>query len=73
MQSVWVLNADNKPEQVRVKTGETDGTFTEIAGGDLKQGDKVIVAAVTKDGAAAAGRAFNAPQGGGGGRRGPGF
>jgi HlyD family secretion protein len=73
MQAVWVLNADNKPEQVRVKTGESDGTYTEIVSGDLKEGDKVIVAAISKDGAPAAGRAFNAPQGGGGGRRGPGF
>jgi HlyD family secretion protein len=73
MQSVWVLDADNKPEQVRVKTGETDGTFTEIVSGNLKEGDRVIVAAMSKQGARAAGGAFNAQPGGGGSRRGPGF
>jgi HlyD family secretion protein len=73
MQAVWVLDADNKPQQVRVKTGETDGTFTEIVSGSLKEGDRVIVAAMTKQGApAASGSAFSA-QPTGGGRRGPGF
>ena len=48
---------DNKPQQVRVKTGETDGTFTEITGGNLKEGDRVIVAALGRDaGASAAAR-----------------
>jgi HlyD family secretion protein len=70
MQAVWVLNAENKPEQVRVKTGETDGTFTEITDG-LKEGDRVIVAAMSKQGAPAGGSAFAQPSGGG--RRGPGF
>jgi HlyD family secretion protein len=73
MQSVWVLDANNKPQQVRVKTGETDGTFTEIVSGSLKEGDHVIVAAMSKSGApVASGSAFNA-QPTGGGRRGPGF
>ena len=72
MQSVWVLDADNKPKQVRVKTGETDGTFTEITEGSLNEGDRVIVAAVSKQGGTASGNAFSAPQSGGG-RRGPGF
>jgi HlyD family secretion protein len=72
VQAVWVLDAQNKPQQVKVQTGETDGTFTEITGGDLKEGDKVILAALSKQGTPAGGSAFNAPQGGGG-RRGPGF
>ena len=71
MQSVWVLGTDNKPQQVRVKTGETDGTFTEITAGNLKEGDRVIVAAMSKQGTPAGGSAFS-PQAGGG-RRGPGF
>ena len=72
MQAVWVLDADNKPKQVRVKTGETDGTFTEITEGSLNEGDRVIVAAISKQGVTASGNAFSAPQSGGG-RRGPGF
>ena len=30
------------------RTGETDGTFTEVTGGALKEGDRVIVAALSK-------------------------
>jgi len=73
MQAVWILDAENKPQQVRVKTGETDGTFTEITDGSLKEGDRVILAALSKQGAPSAGGAFNAQPRSGGGRRGPGF
>jgi HlyD family secretion protein len=34
---------DGKPEQVTVRIGATDGTRTEIIGGELKEGDLVIV------------------------------
>jgi HlyD family secretion protein len=73
-QAVWVLDENEKPRRVRVTTGETDGTFTEITGGDLKEGDRVIVAALSKDQKSASGSPFG-PQNrsGGGGRRGPGF
>jgi HlyD family secretion protein len=39
---VWVLR-DNRPVRVPVKTGISDGTYTEVVAGDLKEGDKVIV------------------------------
>src|SRR4030095_7894149 len=67
MQAVWVLDEDDKPKPVRGKTGGTDGTFTEIAEGSLKEGAQVIVAAMSKQGAPAGGRAFNAQPTGGGG------
>jgi HlyD family secretion protein len=38
---VWVLR-DGKPVAVPVRTGATDGSFTEITGGALKPGDQVI-------------------------------
>jgi HlyD family secretion protein len=38
---VWVL-ADGTPKQVSIKTGVTDGSFTEIVEGELKEGDPVI-------------------------------
>ena len=38
---VWVLR-DNKPEPVPVRTGATDGSFTEISTSALKPGDQVI-------------------------------
>jgi HlyD family secretion protein len=44
--AVWILDADNKPQRVAVTTGESDGTYTEVTGGGLKDGDRVIVAAL---------------------------
>ncbi|HLS05079.1 MAG TPA: efflux RND transporter periplasmic adaptor subunit [Wenzhouxiangella sp.] len=46
--AVWVLRDDageEKPEpvQVHVRTGRTDGRFTEITSDELKEGDKVVV------------------------------
>lgn len=39
--TVWVLR-DGKPVQVSVRTGATDGSYTEVLGGELKEGDQVI-------------------------------
>jgi HlyD family secretion protein len=60
-QAVWILDADNKPRRVVVTTGQSDGNYTEVTGGSLKDGDKVIVAALAK--AAPASNASPAPQG----------
>lgn len=38
---VWVLR-DGEPVAVPVRTGATDGSYTEILGGALKEGDEVI-------------------------------
>lgn len=38
---VWVLENDN-PKPVRIKTGITDGSYTEVVEGDLEPGAKVI-------------------------------
>lgn len=43
--AVWVL-ANGKPERRVVQTGISDGAFTEIAGGALKDGDVVITGMV---------------------------
>jgi HlyD family secretion protein len=66
--AVWILDANDNPQRVVVTIGETDGTFTEVTGGTLKPGDRVIVAALAKaaDGA-------GARPGSPGGGRGPGF
>ncbi len=42
--TIYVLRAGH-PEAVDVKTGLTDGTVTELASGDLKEGDSVILEA----------------------------
>lgn len=38
---VWVLR-DGEPVRVPVRTGATDGSYTEVIGGELKAGDQVI-------------------------------
>jgi HlyD family secretion protein len=69
--AVWVLDQDNQERRVVVTTGETDGTFTEITDGNLKDGNRVIVAALgTTPSAPSA--SPGSPTGGGRGR-GPGF
>jgi HlyD family secretion protein len=44
--TVWILDAAGQPKAVVVTTGESDGVNTEITGGGLKEGDRVIVATV---------------------------
>jgi len=65
--SVWSLDPSGTPHRVAISTGETDGALTEVTGGPLHTGDRVIVAAL----------ANAAPASGGGpgraGGRGPGF
>jgi len=40
---VWVLDEKNRPAPVEVMIGITDGSFTELLGGPLQPGRKVIV------------------------------
>jgi HlyD family secretion protein len=42
---VWVVGADGKPGAVPVTLGISDGSATEIVGGDVKEGQEVIVGA----------------------------
>jgi HlyD family secretion protein len=46
--SVYVLD-NGVPKEVKVRTGVSDGNFTEIISGDLKVGDAVIIAAKAPD------------------------
>lgn len=41
-QTVYILGADGQPQPVQVTIGDTNGTVTEVTGGNLKPGDKVI-------------------------------
>jgi HlyD family secretion protein len=66
--AVWILDGKGTPQRVVVSTGETDGTFTEVTGGGLKERDHVIVAAL----AMAAPTSGSSP-GAAGGRGGPRF
>jgi HlyD family secretion protein len=52
---VYVVGKDGKPEAVPIKPGISDGTHTQLAEGNLKAGDAVIVAEIRKDQSAAGG------------------
>ena len=60
-QAVYVLGADKKLKRVEIRTGITDGRFTQVLSGDLKEGDPVVVGLATSKVESAA------PMGGGGG------
>ena len=47
MQTIWLLDAENKLKPVQIRTGITDGHYTEVVGGDLKEGDNVVVGLAT--------------------------
>jgi len=66
--TVWVLDQDGKPKAVKVKLGITDGNFTAVESGDLKEGERVITNNLTK-----VSTATQSPGAGGGRGRGPGF
>ena len=44
---VWVLYGKN-PKRVRVQTGISDGNFSELLSGDLKEGQELIIESLTK-------------------------
>jgi HlyD family secretion protein len=52
--SVWVLREGN-PQQVYIRTGVSDGSLTEVAEGDLHEGDLLITDMSTGSGSAQAG------------------
>src|ERR1017187_7775292 len=70
-QAVWTLDANDKQQRVVVATGESDGTYTEVTSGALKDGDRVIIAAVAKATTPSSGSPVS--PGGSKGGRGPGF
>jgi HlyD family secretion protein len=41
--SVWVLSQEGKPVEIALALGITNGTFSEVTSGDLKEGMEVIV------------------------------
>lgn len=41
--TVWVAEGSQAPKSIAVRLGISDGTFTELLGGELKEGDAVII------------------------------
>jgi HlyD family secretion protein len=44
---VWVLE-DGKPKRIAVTTGMTDGTYTELLSGEIREGQELIVESLAK-------------------------
>lgn len=72
-QTVYVLGADGKPAPVRITTGNSDGSVTEVTGGDLRPGMTVITGQLaseeggsTRRGGAGGGQRQGGGAGGGG-------
>ena len=59
-QTVYILGAEGQPEPVQITTGESNGIVTEVTGGNLRPGAKIITGQFSGDGA-------NTKAGGGGG------
>jgi HlyD family secretion protein len=73
-QTVYLLGADNKLTAVEIRTGITDGHYTQVVSGDLKPGDNIVIGLATSkvEGNPPPGSSnpVGGRQGGGGGGRG---
>ncbi|HET7712948.1 MAG TPA: efflux RND transporter periplasmic adaptor subunit [Thermoanaerobaculia bacterium] len=68
-QSVYILGADKKLKKVDIRTGITDGRYTQVVSGDLKVGDPVVVGLATSKVEGPPPMGGGGPRGGGGGGR----
>lgn len=70
-QTVYILGADKKLKPVEIRTGISDGRFTQVISGELKEGDTIVVGLVTSkvEGPPPMGGQGPGGPGGGGGRR----
>ena len=74
MQTIYILDANKKPQPVQIRAGITDGRYTEVVEGTLKEGQEVIVGLATSkvDSSGATGSPFGGNRGPGGGGAGRG-
>jgi HlyD family secretion protein len=54
-QSVYIKQADGSLKQISVTTGDSDGTMTEITGGDLQPGMQVVTGQLAGSGSSSSG------------------
>ena len=71
-QTVYVKGADGTPQPVQITTGDTDGSMTEVLGGDLKPGAEVITGQLAGNEGASGGGGRRSGSGGGQRRQGSG-
>jgi HlyD family secretion protein len=69
MQTVYVMGADKKLKPVEIRTGISDGRFTQVVSGELKEGDQVVVGLATSKVEGPPPMGGQGPGGPGGGRR----
>ena len=67
-QTVYVLGADGQPSPVQITTGDSNGTMTEVIGGDLRPGARVVTGQLAS-GEQASGARSGRRSGSGGGQR----
>jgi HlyD family secretion protein len=73
-QSVYIKQADGSLKQISVTTGDSDGSMTEITGGDLQPGMQVVTGQLAGSGSSSSGgsRRRSGASGGAGGNKGGG-
>ena len=69
MQTVYTLDAEKKLKPVEIRTGISDGRYTHVVSGSLKEGDLVVVGMATSKVESAPPMGGQGGPGGGGGRR----
>jgi len=73
LQTVWVITGKDELKPVRIRTGISDNRYVELIGGDLKEGDDVVIGMDINNGSSMQAQQNNpfAPRmpGGGGQRR----
>jgi hypothetical protein len=47
MQNIWVLE-NGQPQIVKISIGDTDGQYSQVTGGQLQPGSKVIVDTISQ-------------------------
>ena len=65
-QTVYIKGEAGEPRPVSITTGVTNGSMTEVIGGDLKPGDQVITGQLSGDGAQSGGGQRRRARAGGG-------
>ncbi|WP_230769381.1 efflux RND transporter periplasmic adaptor subunit [Sphingomonas sp. Leaf4] len=64
-QTVYIVGQDGKPQPVQITTGNSNGAMTEVTGGGLKPGMKVITAQLADENSKAGSAKGGASKGGG--------
>ncbi|MBI4607952.1 MAG: efflux RND transporter periplasmic adaptor subunit, partial [Candidatus Rokubacteria bacterium] len=59
---VWIAGPEGKPQPVPIRLGITDGSFTELLEGDLREGQELIVGTTERPGPRPGGNSRSGPR-----------